>query len=81
VATAYEIFDAILETSPDGSLKFNPPPYEYEYKLMPFDILSGDSVMRDSLAGRIDPKVEFQRWESEISEFTDEFRQVACYKE
>ena len=81
VATAYEIFDAIMETSPEGSLKFNPPPYEYEYRLMPFDILSGDSVMRSSLLGRINPKVEFQRWENEISEFTGEFRQVAYYKE
>ena len=81
VATAYEIFDAIMETSPEGSLKFNPPPYEYEYRLMPFDIFSGASVMRSSLLGRINPKVEFQRWENEISEFTGEFRQVAYYKE
>ena len=42
VATAYEIFEAVIETSPPGSLIFNDPPYEYEYKLMPFDILSGD---------------------------------------
>lgn len=41
VVTAYEIFDAIIDTSPVGSLKFKDPPYEYEYKLSPFDILSG----------------------------------------
>ena len=49
VGTALEIFDAIIETSPPGSLKFNMPPYEYEYNLMPFDILSGDSMMRTLL--------------------------------
>ena len=49
VATAMHLFDAIIRTSPEGSLKFNPPPYEYEYRLMPFDILSGDSRMRGSL--------------------------------
>ncbi|TAL58656.1 MAG: DUF1343 domain-containing protein, partial [Bacteroidetes bacterium] len=43
VGTALEIFDAIIETSAPDSLKFKIPPYEYEYKLMPFDILSGDS--------------------------------------
>jgi len=81
VATAYEILDAILDTSPDDSLKFNPPPYEYEYNLIPFDILSGDSVMRNSLIDRVSPKAEFQRWENEISEFINEFRHMAYYRE
>lgn len=81
VATAYEVFDAIIETSPADSLKFNPPPYEYEYKLIPFDILSGDSVMRTSLYQRVKPETEFQRWNSEISEFINEFSQIAFYKE
>jgi len=81
VATAYEVFDAIIETSPADSLKFNPPPYEYEYKLIPFDILSGDSVMRTSLCERVKPETEFQRWKSEISEFKNEFSQIAFYKE
>ena len=47
VGTALEILDAIIETSGVDSLKFNLPPYEYEYNLMPFDILSGDSGMRN----------------------------------
>lgn len=81
VATAYEIFDAIIETSSPGSLKFNPPPYEYEYRLMPFDILSGDSIMRQSLINRIPLNQERQRWDGEINEFLDEFNQIAYYKE
>ncbi len=43
MGAALEIFDSIIETSAPGALKFNPPPYEYEKNLMPFDILSGDS--------------------------------------
>jgi uncharacterized protein YbbC (DUF1343 family) len=81
VATAYEIFDAIIETTPSGSLKFKDPPYEYEYKLMPFDILSGDSVMRSSLLKRIPVAIERQRWQSEIEEFKDEFSQFSVYPE
>jgi uncharacterized protein YbbC (DUF1343 family) len=81
VVTAYEIFDSIIETSPPGSLIFRDPPYEYEYKLMPFDILSGDSVMRSSLLSRIPASAERQRWQSEISEFIDEFRQLSAYPE
>jgi uncharacterized protein YbbC (DUF1343 family) len=81
VATAYEIIDAIIETSPVDSLEFNPPPYEYEYKLMPFDILSGDSVMRNSLLNRVPVKIERQRWQQDIEEFKSEFRDRLFYEE
>ena len=81
VATAYEIFDAIIETTPSGSVKFKDPPYEYEHKLMPFDILSGDSVMRTSLINRIPAAIERQRWKSEIADFIEEFRQLSVYPE
>lgn len=81
VGTALEIFDAIIETSPADSLKFNLPPYEYEYKLMPFDILAGDSEMRESLLFRKNIKSEQERWASEIEEFSKEFNQIAAYRE
>ncbi len=81
VATAYEIFEAISQTTPPGSLKFNDPPYEYEYNLMPFDILSGDSVMRRSLLNGIPVTTERQRWQSEIEEFMEDFSQLSAYPE
>lgn len=81
VAAAYEIFDAVIETTSPGSLLFNQPPYEYEHKLMPFDILSGDSVMRTSLVNRIPLKTERERWNYEIGEFLNEFSQMAVYPE
>jgi uncharacterized protein YbbC (DUF1343 family) len=80
VATAFEIIDAIIETSP-GNLEFNEPPYEYEYNLIPFDILAGDDSMRKVLINRDPLKAELDRWESEIEEFTREFRRIAIYKE
>ncbi len=81
VATALEIFDAIIETSPVNSLKFNPPPYEYENKLMPFDILAGDSGMRETLINRKSIRTEQERWESEIEVFKKEFAEMAAYKD
>lgn len=81
VLTAYEVFSAIIETSPEGSLKFNEPPYEYEYRLMPFDILSGDSVMRNSLLNFIPARIERERWKGEIEQFEYEFRQLSAYPE
>lgn len=81
VYTALELFDAVIETSPPDSLKFNTPPYEYENTLMPFDILSGDHIMRTSLISRMPVKKERERWDFEIEEFLLEFNQLAVYPE
>jgi uncharacterized protein YbbC (DUF1343 family) len=81
VQTALHIFDAIIETSPEGSLVFKQPPYEYEYNLMPFDILSGDSGMRLTLIKRGDLNSETERWDHEIREFIKEFSEISAYPE
>jgi Protein of unknown function (DUF1343). len=81
VCTALEIFDAIIETSKPDALRFKLPPYEYEYNLMPFDILSGDSGMRESLISRNNIKAEKERWANEIEEFRKEFQQISVYTE
>lgn len=81
VLTAYEVFSAVIETSPPGSLRFNDPPYEYEYKLMPFDILSGDSIMRSALLNGVPARIERERWKGEIEQFEYEFRQLSAYPE
>jgi uncharacterized protein YbbC (DUF1343 family) len=79
VATAMEIFDAIIKTSSPGLLTFNEPPYEYEDNLIPFDILSGDSGMRTTLQNRSSLKNESERWENEINEFKKEFHRLSLY--
>jgi uncharacterized protein YbbC (DUF1343 family) len=81
VCTAMEIFDAIIETSSYDLMKFNPPPYEYEYHLIPFDILSGDTTMRTSLINRVPLKNERERWQYEINFFKEEFHQLSVYPE
>ncbi len=81
VATAMHLFDAIIRTSPEGSLKFNPPPYEYEYHLMPFDILSGDSRMRKVLSEGLSLKEETERWDAQTELFLADFRQLSLYAE
>lgn len=81
VATALHLLDAIIKTSPEGSLTFNPPPYEYEYRLMPFDILSGDSRMREVLEKGLSLNDEIERWDASIGKFGAEFQQIAIYDE
>jgi len=81
VATTLEILDAIIETSEPDALKFKLPPYEYEYRLMPFDILSGDSGMRETLLSRKNIPAEIERWSYEIEEFKKEFSKISYYHE
>jgi len=81
VVTALHLFDAIIRTSSEGSLKFNPPPYEYEYRLLPFDILSGDSIMREVLQKGLSLEEEVERWDNSIKEFIEEFSGIELYPE
>lgn len=79
VVTAFNIFEAVIQTSPEGSLKFNSPPYEYEYNLLPFDILAGDSGMRQTLLLKRSLKDEQERWKEDTILFKNELRHMALY--
>jgi uncharacterized protein YbbC (DUF1343 family) len=81
VETMLDILSVIWNTSPAGSARFNPPPYEYEYNLMPFDILSGDSRMREVIENNLPVKDEKDRWKEEISGFLVKFRELSLYSE
>ncbi|HOU30837.1 MAG TPA: DUF1343 domain-containing protein [Bacteroidales bacterium] len=81
VVAAMEIIDSIIRTSEDGTVKFNDPPYEYEEKLIPFDILAGDSLMRETLEKGKPTSMETERWQAEIEEFKKDFRNIALYSE
>jgi len=76
-----EIFNAIVEISPNDFLQFIAPPYEYEEKLIPFDILSGDSGMREAIKNKVPVSTERERWKWEIEEFKKEFRKFSAYAE
>ena len=81
VSTALEILDAVIQTTSDRDMKFNDPPYEYEYNLIPFDILSGDSGMRKVLENKGSLESEKERWVSEIESFLIEFGKFSAYPE
>jgi uncharacterized protein YbbC (DUF1343 family) len=83
VGTMLEILSLIYKTSPltGDKANFNPPPYEYEFSLMPFDILSGDSRMREVIEQGLSTEIEKQRWENEIIKFSVVFNEMTIYKE
>jgi len=79
VSTALEIIDAIISTSPGGAVVFNDPPYEYEHRLIPFDILAGDDLMRRTLNSGSSLTSEKERWKEETELFRKEFRELSLY--
>ena len=81
VSTAIEIFEAVIRTSPPESLIFNSPPYEYEYNLIPFDILSGDPGIRKTLQRGDSLEPEKERWAEEAEEFKKELDLISLYPE
>jgi uncharacterized protein YbbC (DUF1343 family) len=81
VEVAVEIIRAIMETSDKDSLRFNNPPYEYEYNLLPFDILAGDDITRKVLVSGSKLENEFQRWAEDTELFRKEFSEISLYSE
>ncbi|WP_162146734.1 exo-beta-N-acetylmuramidase NamZ domain-containing protein [Chitinivibrio alkaliphilus] len=64
-----------------GEFEYLPPPYEYEYTLLPFDILTGDTEVRSWISsdGTIS---ELQGlWKEDHAQFLDAFHTVRLYEE
>lgn len=76
--TTLRLIAAIQELYPD-QFAWRPPPYEYEYDRLPFDLLTGDAAIREGLEeGR--PVFELQgRWQQQLPEFLDLRQQYLLY--
>ena len=60
---------------------FKEPPYEYEFDKMPFDILAGDTRLRECLVRNGDLEKEASDWIDERASFISKFAQIALYPE
>jgi uncharacterized protein YbbC (DUF1343 family) len=80
VFTAAAILSAISETS-GGAFAFKQPPYEYEHVRMPFDILSGDSRLRECIENSGDLTLLGESWQHDCRQFGVVFRDIAHYPE
>ncbi|MDR2579131.1 MAG: DUF1343 domain-containing protein [Chitinispirillales bacterium] len=80
VQTTAAIFSAVIRLYGE-QFKFKDPPYEYEYDKMPFDILAGDTSMREALVAGESSAVMRARWERCYGEWRELFGSVAYYGE
>ena len=78
VRTAVALFRAMKDQAPDG-FGWRPPPYEYEERLMPVDILWGNGGLREGIDGGA-PVAEILRGvEAECTAFEDKSAPYRLY--
>ena len=80
VLTTAVILSAALKASA-GEFKFKDPPYEYELEKMPFDILAGDSELRESLEKGVKVEDLQFKWRKGHEKYRGIFDSVAHYPE
>lgn len=78
VFTTMAIYEALINIS-KSDFKFLDPPYEYENILMPFDILSGDSLSRFCLSNGLSLDSEAERWSASTTGFAERFNAIKIY--
>jgi uncharacterized protein YbbC (DUF1343 family) len=80
VFTTAVLLQAVIKTS-GGQFSFKQPPYEYDTVNMPFDILSGDTTLREALGRGVDLRQEKQTWRKSYKPFLALFKDVSHYPE
>jgi len=80
VFTTAAILQAIIKTS-GGQFSYKQPPYEYDTVNIPFDILSGDTSLREALIRGADLRKEKETWLKSYKPFLGLFKEVSHYPE
>ena len=68
VLTGVLLTEAFRETNP-GAFEWRDPPYEYEYTLLPFDILAGTRETREQIEAGVPAESIARSWEPSVAEF------------
>jgi len=63
----------------DGQFRWNDAPYEYEYQLLPFDILCGTNRIREQIEAGLPPDEIENAWRSDLDSFLQTRRQCLLY--
>ena len=72
------LFQALFRLYP-GEFAYKQPPYEYEYDLLPMDLILGDQKLRDTLEQGENLIELEQSWQQELEEFDSLRRSVFLY--
>jgi uncharacterized protein YbbC (DUF1343 family) len=76
--TSLALLQAVMCLYPDH-YSYKKPPYEYEYKRLPMDLILGDSVLRKALeAGESISRLE-EKWQPELEQFLEKRKKYLLY--
>ena len=76
--TTLTLLQAVVSIHPE-SFQWKPPPYEYELEKLPFDVITGDPLVRKAIEGQ-DPLENLeQSWAEELREFEEIRRPFLLY--
>jgi uncharacterized protein YbbC (DUF1343 family) len=78
VETGVALLGAMRACGPDA-FRWRDPPYEYEYKKLPIDILAGSSRLRQQIEAGTPARDIAQSWASGIAAFDELRQQVLLY--
>jgi uncharacterized protein YbbC (DUF1343 family) len=78
VATGVALIDAFRRAAPDR-FAWRDPPYEYEYRLAPIDILFGSSALRDALNADTSPAELAATWSADVEAFLEVRQRFLLY--
>ena len=68
VETGVALLAAFRAADPDR-LRWRDPPYEYEHRLLPIDILAGSSELREQIEARVPAREIARSWEPAVATF------------
>ncbi|MCI5210987.1 MAG: DUF1343 domain-containing protein [Candidatus Electrothrix sp. ATG2] len=74
------LFQALFQLYPND-FTYKQPPYEYEYDLLPMDLILGDRKVRQALEAGINIAELERSWQHELDTFDDLRRSVFLYPE
>lgn len=77
--TSLALIEAVLETH-DQQFQWKEPPYEYEYKKMPIDMILGDFSLREEIEKGSDLFRIQDKWHPELEDFIAWRRPYLLYK-
>lgn len=78
--TTLALLAVIREFYPD-QFAWRPPPYEYETERLPFDLLTGDDIIRRGLEAGVPVKDLEAGWQEELNQFLKTRREFLLYGE
>ena len=68
MAAGVAVIEELRRADP-AAFAWRPPPYEYEHRLMPIDILAGNATYREDIERGTDPRRMAESWKPAVAEF------------